>query len=248
MTLPDTSPLVTTQLLSPRYRWATVDMTSLILLAAFEVLAVTTILPAVSADLDGRAWFSVAFSAPLAASVVGMVFAGLSPTIEIFLAARFLQGLGSGAMAVALYVLVARVYEPVDHPRIFGAVAAAWVVPPMVGPTVAGVVAQASGWRWVFLWVVVPVLAAAATMLPAGTLVVRRGLRDGAIRDEVLNVAVEQMRLLRRQGADFSWCSWSAARSSPTWTAASGPSTAAGWTSQLTRAYYGLGADGACPG
>jgi MFS family permease len=187
----------TTPLLAPRYRLATVGMVSLIFLAAFEALAVTTIMPTVSADLDGRAWFSAAFSATLAASVVGMVagglwsdrtgprlpllvsvaifaggllLAGLAPGIELFVAARFLQGLGSGAMVVALYVVVARVYAPVDHPAIFGAFAAAWVVPSMVGPSVAGLVAEAVGWRWVFLGVVALAAVSTALLLP--------GLRD----------------------------------------------------------------------
>ncbi len=170
---PDTATVpVTTPLLAPPYRWATIGMVSLVFLAAFEALAVTTIMPSVSADLDGRAWFSAAFSATLAASVVGMVagglwsdrsgprlpllvsvavfaggllLAGLAPGIELFVAARFLQGLGAGAMTVALYVVVARIYAPIDHPRIFGAFAAAWVIPSMVGPSVAGVVAEAVG-------------------------------------------------------------------------------------------------------
>jgi MFS family permease len=183
----------TTPLLAARYRWATVGMVSLVFLAAFEALAVTTIMPSVSADLDGRAWFSAAFSATLAASVVGMVagglwsdrtgprlpllasvavfaggllLAGLAPGIELFVAARFLQGLGSGAMTVALYVVVARIYAPIDHPRIFGAFAAAWVIPSMVGPTVAGVVAEAAGWRWVFLGVVALAVGATLMLLP----------------------------------------------------------------------------------
>lgn len=197
--VPETDPM-TTPLLAPRYRWATVGMVSLIFLAAFEALAVTTIMPTVSADLDGRAWFSAAFSATLAASVVGMVagglwsdrsgprlpllasvavfaggllLAGLAPGIELFVAARFLQGLGSGAMTVALYVVVARIYAPVDHPGIFGAFAAAWVVPSMVGPSVAGLVAEAVGWRWVFLGVVALAVGATAMLLPG-----LRGLVD----------------------------------------------------------------------
>ena len=192
MTAIDTPP--TTPLLAPRYRWATVGMVSLVFLAAFEALAVTTIMPSVSADLDGRAWFSAAFSATLAASVVGMVagglwsdrsgprlpllasvavfaggllLAGLAPGIELFVAARFLQGLGGGAMTVALYVVVARIYAPIDHPRIFGAFAAAWVIPSMVGPSVAGVVQEAFGWRWVFLGVVALAVAATGMLLPA---------------------------------------------------------------------------------
>ena len=191
MTLTDAP--TTTPLLAARYRWATVGMVSLVFLAAFEALAVTTIMPSVSAELDGRAWFSAAFSATLAASVVGMVagglwsdrtgprlpllasvavfaggllLAGLAPGIELFVAARFLQGLGSGAMTVALYVVVARIYAPIDHPRIFGAFAAAWVIPSMVGPTVAGVVAEAAGWRWVFLGVVALAVGATLMLLP----------------------------------------------------------------------------------
>lgn len=184
----------TTGLLAPRYRWATIGMVSLIFLAAFEALAVTTIMPTVSADLDGRSWYSAAFAVTLAASVVGMVagglwsdrsgprlpllasvgvfalgllLAGLAPGIELFVAARFLQGLGAGAMTVSLYVVVARIYAPVDHPRIFGAFAAAWVIPSMVGPTVAGLVAESVGWRWVFLGVVALAGAATAGLLPA---------------------------------------------------------------------------------
>ena len=195
----DTVP-VTTPLLAPTYRWATIGMVSLVFLAAFEALAVTTIMPSVSADLHGRAWFSAAFSATLAASVVGMVagglwsdrsgprlpllasvavfaggllLAGLAPGIELFVAARFLQGLGGGAMTVALYVVVARIYAPIDHPRIFGAFAAAWVIPSMVGPSVAGVVLEAFGWRWVFLGVVALAVAATGMLLPA-----LRGLAD----------------------------------------------------------------------
>ena len=83
------------------------------------------------------------------------------------MAARFLQGLGGGAMTVALYVVVARIYAPIDHPRIFGAFAAAWVIPSMIGPSIAGAVAEAVGWRWVFLGVVALAAASTALLLPA---------------------------------------------------------------------------------
>lgn len=182
-----------TPLLAPAYRWATIGMVSLVFLAAFESLAVTTVMATVAEDLDGQAWFSVAFSATLAASVIGMVaggwwadrvgaarpllgavtvfvaglvLAGLAPGIEVFVAARFLQGLGSGALTVALYVLVAQVYAAADRPRIFAAYAAAWVLPSMVGPPVAGVVADTVGWRWVFLGVVVLAAGALSMLVP----------------------------------------------------------------------------------
>ena len=197
------------------YRWATVGMVSLIFLFAFEAMAVTTIMPTVSADLEGRSWYSATFSATLAASIVGMVaagiwsdrrgprapmiasaavfgagllVAGLATGIEVFVAARFLQGLGGGAITVTLYVLVARIFAPVDHPRIFGAFAASWVIPSMIGPTIAGVVAETVGWRWVFLGVVGLAAAAVAMLRPA--------LRDVADRPEPSPVASVRRLLL----------------------------------------------------
>ena len=184
----------THRLLAPQYLWTTVGAITLIFLGAFESLAVTTIMPTVSRELDGQALYSLAFSATLAASVIGMVVAGgwsdrrgpsgpliasmavfvvglvLSGTAEnmyVFIVGRFLQGLGSGATIVALYVVVARIYPPVLHPRMFGAFATAWVVPSLIGPPVAGVVADTVGWHWVFLGVGVIALVAGGAIVPA---------------------------------------------------------------------------------
>ena len=54
--------------------------------------------------------------------------------MEVLVLGRLVQGLGGGAMTVALYVLVARVYPPTLHPKIFAAFAASWVIPSLVGP------------------------------------------------------------------------------------------------------------------
>jgi len=182
------------RLLSPAYLWTTIGSITLIFLGAFESLAVTTIMPTISRELDGEALYSLAFSSTLAAGVVGMVVAGgwadrrgpsrplvaamavfvvglvLSGTavdMYVFIAGRLLQGLGSGAIIVALYVVVARIYPATLHPRIFGAFAAAWVLPSLIGPPVAGVVADTISWHWVFLGVGVLVLIAAAAIVPA---------------------------------------------------------------------------------
>ncbi|SMH41962.1 Predicted arabinose efflux permease, MFS family [Rathayibacter oskolensis] len=180
-------------LTSAPFLLTTVGTTSLVFLCAFEALAVTTIMPIVSADLDGRALYPLAFAATLAAAVVGMVTAGSSAdrrgptpalvtaialftlgliaagtasTMEVFVAARLLQGLGSGGITVTLYVLVARVFPADLHPRIFGAFAAAWVVPSLIGPFAAGLVAELVSWHWVFLGVVVLVGVASAVIAP----------------------------------------------------------------------------------
>lgn len=60
-----------------RYRLGvTLGAVGLIFLAALESLAVTTVMPVVSAALDGEALFAVAFAGTLATSVIGMVAAG----------------------------------------------------------------------------------------------------------------------------------------------------------------------------
>ncbi|WP_314096304.1 MFS transporter [Microbacterium foliorum] len=163
-------------------RWVTAGAVALIFFAAIEALAVTTVMPIVSDALDGRALYAVAFAGTLATSVIGMVAAGawsdargprgalyvavtlfiaglilsgLASSMEQFLIGRLVQGLGTGGQTVALYVVVARLYPPQLHGRVFAAFAAAWVVPSMIGPFLAGAVAEYLDWRWAFLGVAV---------------------------------------------------------------------------------------------
>jgi len=171
---------VTPGIWHPRYGWVTAGAVAMIFLAATQSLAVTTVMPLVSGDLGGAALYAVAFSGTLATSVVGMVavgawcdrrdpvlpltmavaffvagllVAGAAPTMEVLVAGRLLQGLGTGGQTVALYVVVARVYPPALHGRVFAAFSAAWVIPSVVGPFLAGAVAEHLHWRWVFLGV-----------------------------------------------------------------------------------------------
>ncbi|BCW68555.1 MFS transporter [Arthrobacter sp. NicSoilB4] len=190
------------------YLLVTLGACALVFLAAFESLAVTTIMPLVSRELDGAAFYALAFAGPLATGVIGMVaagnwsdrrgpvgplyasvamfvlgllIAGTASAMPVLVAGRLVQGLGGGAMTVALYVVIARVYPPVLHPKIFAAFSAAWVIPSLVGPFAAGIVAQMLSWHWVFLGVVGLVVPALLMIVPA-----LRGLRgtpDGGTPD-----------------------------------------------------------------
>lgn len=175
-----------------RLRATTWAMCAIVFLAAFESLAVTTVMPTVSLELDGAALYAVAFAAPLASGVVGMVtagawadrsgparpflaaaiafvvglvVAGTAPTMLVLASGRLLQGLGGGALTVVSYVVVARLYPGALHPRVFAGFSAAWVVPSLVGPPVAGFVTEHLDWRWVFLGVAVLVPPIAAVVL-----------------------------------------------------------------------------------
>lgn len=168
----------TTSLWGGRYRATTVGMTMLVTIAAFEHLGVSTAMPTMVAELHGEALYSWPFTAFLAASVLatvlsgrisdrlgpvpallagpglflaGLVTAGVANGMPVLLAGRALQGLGLGTQTVAIYVLVAAVYPANRRPAAFGLLAAAWVIPSLVGPTAAGLITQHLGWRWVFL-------------------------------------------------------------------------------------------------
>ncbi|WP_434811560.1 MFS transporter [Microbacterium sp. bgisy189] len=164
----------------PPFGWVTAGAVAMVFLAATQALAVTTVMPAVSEELDGAGLYAVAFSGVLAASVVGMVVvgvwcdraepahaltlsvalfvlglvvAGAAPDMTTLVVGRLIQGLGTGGQTVALYVVVARVYPSELHGRVMAAFSAAWVVPSLVGPAVAGAVTEYLHWRWVFFGV-----------------------------------------------------------------------------------------------
>ena len=179
--------------LSKPYRWLSIGMFSIIFLAAFEAMAVTTIMPLVARDLDGEGLFALAFAVPLAAGIIGMVIAGnwtdrsgplpslvtsavlfviglviagTAVNMEVFIVGRFVHGLSGAAVIVPLYVIVGRLYPEHLRARVFAGFAAAWVIPSIVGPALAGVVAEAFSWHWVFLGVIGLLVPAAAMMLP----------------------------------------------------------------------------------
>ncbi|MGW0434610.1 MFS transporter [Micromonospora sp. NPDC003197] len=177
-------------LFTGRFRALTVGAVALVSLSAFEALAVATAMPSVARVLDGLSLYALAFGGPFASGVLGMVVSGIwsdargpsAPTrhgvfwfvvglliagsaqsMGLIVLGRVVQGFGSALLSVALYVMVARVYPEELHRRIFAAFAAAWVVPSLVGPGIAGLIVQYVGWRWVFL--AVPLLAVPALAL-----------------------------------------------------------------------------------
>ncbi|WP_343948030.1 MFS transporter [Nonomuraea longicatena] len=176
---------------SRRYRALSVGLVALVMLTAFEAMAVVTAMPSVARELGGSHLYHLAFSATLAASViatvlggrwadargpmrpvavgvatfvVGLLVAGFAPTMEVLVAGRFIQGLGTGLIQVSLYVLVARAYPADMHARVFALFSAAWVIPSMVGPAIAGTIVETTSWRWVFLGVALIVVPAALVL------------------------------------------------------------------------------------
>lgn len=169
-------------------------------MVAYSTAAITTAMPRAAEELNGLPLYGLAFGITMATSVVsmalaaiwidksgpqkpliagvsiyvvGLIFAAAAPTMELLVAARALQGLGTGLDGVALYVAIARVFPGHMRAKMFSALAAAWLLPSIVGPALSGIVTDHFGWRWVFA--TVPVLAIVAIV------VVYRGTRGSDI-------------------------------------------------------------------
>src|SRR3984957_3234530 len=181
---------------APAYRTLTVGLVLAVTFVAFEALAVATILPVVGRHLGDLRLYGWVFSAFLLSSLIGIVIAGTladrvplgrlmlaglalfalgliiggtAPAMLVLVAGRAVQGLGAGGVPAVAYVAISRCYAEESRPRMFAVLSTAWVVPGLIGPGIAALVAAAVGWRWVFLGLL-PLVAV------AGVLVVR-GLR-----------------------------------------------------------------------
>lgn len=185
-----------TGLWSPGRRALTIGLVLSVTMVASEALAVTTIMPIVANDLAAlnRDLYGWVFSGFVLASLVGIVLAGLlidrgslvrpfllglalfaaglvvggfAPSMEILVAGRVLQGLGAGAIPAVAYVSIGRALPEALRPRMFATLSTAWVLPGVIGPALAGIVAEQLHWRVVFLGLLPLIAVAAALTLPA---------------------------------------------------------------------------------
>jgi MFS family permease len=181
------------RIFGPEHRALTAGIVAVICLVAFEAMAVATAMPVAVRDLGGLRFYALAFSAFLTTSLLGMVvagelcdrrgpllpfglavvtfgagllLAGAATGMWLFVTGRAVQGFGAGLNIVALYVVVGRAYPEAMRPRLFSAMSSAWVLPALVGPSVAGLVADRLSWRWVFLAVPPLIVPAVLLMLP----------------------------------------------------------------------------------
>lgn len=175
----------------PGRRQLTVGLVLAVTFVAFEALAVATILPVVGRHLGDLRLYGWVFSAFLLASLIGIVIAGTladraplarpmlaglalfalglviggtAPDMAVLVAGRAVQGLGAGVVPAVAYVTISRCYPEGSRPRMFAVLSTAWVVPGLMGPGIAALVAAAVGWRWVFLGLL-PLVIAAGTLV-----------------------------------------------------------------------------------
>lgn len=170
---------------SPERRPLTLGLVLTITLVAAEALAVATAMPVVAKELGGLELYGLVFTAFLVASLIsivvsgtlidrrgvvfpfvigitlfaiGLAIAGAATSMPMLIVARFIQGLGGGAIPPISFVAIGRTLPERLRPQMFATLSTAWVLPGVLGPGIAGVVAEAFSWRLIFFGLL-PLLA-----------------------------------------------------------------------------------------
>jgi MFS family permease len=175
-------------------RSLTIGLCATIVAIAFETISVATAMPAAARELNGLNYYAWAFSlfligmlfatvvtgrvsdrigpakpllAGLAIFLAGLLVSGTAQHMTQLLAGRLVQGLGSGAMNVAIFVCVAQAYSIKQRPKMFTYISTAWVLPSFVGPPASAWLTEHLSWHWVFFAVIPLVLFGGAMALPS---------------------------------------------------------------------------------
>jgi MFS family permease len=165
-------------LFSPRLRGASTAIFTTMALAAFEGLAVAAALPLLAGDLGDVAllpWVITAYLLPSGVAtvaagalvdrlgvarvfkvavvlfVLGGALAGVAPSMPLVIAARLLQGIGSGAVSAVALAAVGLIYPSRLVGRAFAANATVWGAMSIAGPAIAAALITVASWRWIFL-------------------------------------------------------------------------------------------------
>ncbi len=181
------------RIFGPEHRSLTIGLVSIVTLVAFESLAVITILPDIEDDLTGLAWYGWVTTSFFLGTMIGIVFAGgqadrhglgrpyvvglilfaiglvvagLAPSMPVLVAGRFVQGFGAGVVPAIGYVAIGRLYPISVRPRMFAVLSTAWVVPGVLGPALAERVSAWVNWRLVFLGLLPLVALAGSLIIP----------------------------------------------------------------------------------
>jgi len=207
---------------SPNRRALTLGLVLNVTIVASEALAVSTIMPIVARDLGGIDLYGWVFSGFFLGSLLGIVVAGtlidrgglarpfvlgiglfatglliggLAPSMAVLVAARVIQGFGAGAIPAVAFVSIGRALPERLRPRMFATLSTAWVLPGVIGPSLAGVVAETFHWRLVFLGLLPLIAVASFLTLPAIASVGPGTAAEGDAEHEVATSARRRLPL-----------------------------------------------------
>jgi MFS family permease len=151
-------------------------------LHALDVFVITTIMPAVVADIGGMSFYTWTAMLYMVGSIVGAAAGGhmraklgrrkgyvwggavlligtigcaVPPDMATLLVARTVKGIGGGLVISQSMALVSDLYEPRIRTRILATVTTTWSIAALIGPAIGGAFAEIGWWRGAF-WATAP--------------------------------------------------------------------------------------------
>ena len=152
---------------------------------AFDDLAITTMMPSITEELNGQRLYGAGFYSYLLASLISLIWAGAytdqkgprkpflvgilvfvvgllvsanASTMWAFIAGRSLQGLGAGAIHSVVFASINIAYDENKRRRAISYLTSAWILPSLIAPSLAGYVTTHWHWSYVFFGLSVPAL------------------------------------------------------------------------------------------
>lgn len=153
-----------------------------IALHALDVFIITTIMPAVVADIGGLSYYTWANMLYMVGSIagaasgaymhsrfggrrgyvyggivllIGTIGCSIPPDMTSLLVARTVKGIGGGMVMAQSMALVRELYEPRLRTRMLAVITTTWSVAAVIGPAFGGVFGEIGWWRGAF-WATTP--------------------------------------------------------------------------------------------
>ncbi len=151
-------------------------------LHALDIFVITTIMPAVIADIGGLTFYTWTTMLYMVGSLVGAASGGylravagrrrgyviggaillvgtigcaIPPDMFWLLAARVVKGFGGGLVIAQSMALVSELYDRRTRTRVIAMITTTWSVAALLGPTIGGAFAEIGWWRGAF-WATAP--------------------------------------------------------------------------------------------
>ena len=162
-------------LLSGRHLAIVLVMASGVLLYAMNLYFTAALMPSIVGDIGGQQYYAwvttafvmsaivaslfvsrilewkgpaVAYGAAFVAFALGAAANAASPTMELLIVGRVIQGLGGGLLAGLGYAVIRAALPERHWARATGVVSAMWGLGTLFGPALGGVFAELGLWRW----------------------------------------------------------------------------------------------------
>jgi EmrB/QacA subfamily drug resistance transporter len=164
----------------PAYKWIALIITTIgSLMAAIDstivILALPNMLQSLGSDLVTMTWVIMAYllvstvlqltfgrmadmfgrvrmyNLGFVIFTVGSVLCGISPTAELLIGARVIQGIGGAMLSANSMAIITEVFPSEERGRAMGYNSVTWGAGSVLGPVLGGFILAVASWRWIFL-------------------------------------------------------------------------------------------------